>query len=249
MNKKDHKQLLNLLETHRTLFKNPFIGLADLDMNVLSISQEVLDKLAIVVSVKDYVRKSIFFKQQGDTPTLSKKRLEIHGEVVISQKAISWVGINTNHHNNYQILNYITKPIFSQDNNDVIGLWTEAHNLNSFSAPTLKKIIEPCIDIKSFNFDLNFNPLHLTPREHEIIFLLCNDYSPKEITAILSHKSAKKLSVNTIYHTINQRLVTKFGVFNTVQLINKAILFSYDKNIPISLLENSVFQLSEASAI
>ena len=249
MNKKDLDRMLRYQRTHQMLFKNSFVGCFSLDMEMLTIEQHVLDKIGVKASTQEYLTNQMFFSPPNDTPECYAKRISIHESVILSQKAINWVGINTARNNKFQILNYVTKPIFRQNDSTTIGLWTETYHPNLLSAPNLKKLIEPCIDIKSFNFDLNFNPLNLTAREYQIMFLLCNGYSPKEITNILSYKSAKKLSVNTIYHTINQTLVAKFGVFNTAQLINKAILLGYDQNIPVSLLQNSVFEISESSAI
>lgn len=80
------------------------------------------------------------------------------------------------------------------------------------------------------------DPISLTKRQKEIIFLLSLGKSPKNIAEFISRIENKLLSPATVTAIINKHLYLKFGVNSTSQLIEKAILLGFVDNIPESFI-------------
>lgn len=82
-------------------------------------------------------------------------------------------------------------------------------------------------------------PIVLTKREKEILFLLSLGKSPKNIAEFISKIENKILTPATVTATINKHLYLKFNVNSTSELIEQAVLLDLLDNIPGSFIRKS----------
>lgn len=165
----------------------------------------------------------------------------------IKQIALSCINEDRECLHNLQIQQYITSqnhdgeirlylkqktPII--DPNTKLGIGVRVDFLPIYSLGHFKPYINQ--HIISYNQKPNIidvrNKIILTEIEELILFLLILYVKPKVVTMHLNAIMEKDVATSTIRNTIHQQLLRKFEVYNTDDLIDKAIFLGYDTILP-----------------
>lgn len=134
-----------------------------------------------------------------------------------------------------RLVSYI--PVF-HDSGELVALQTYSSYCNLFGITEYltilqEKDLEP-VTIKAYDL-----PIKLTPRQHEILFLLVRGLSQRQAADVLniSRGNLAKITVESI--------CPKFEIFDadTGELIDRAIKLGYHKYIPQSLCRASIIVL------
>jgi DNA-binding CsgD family transcriptional regulator len=143
------------------------------------------------------------------------------------------------------------KPFFSvvrsiiDDNKNIIGYFI--NNITAFFNADKLQLLEklnPNFSQKSYRHK-NKNPVALSRREEEVLFLLLYGKSAREITEFINKAENNSISVNTIKSIINKQLFFKFDVYDLDELLIKAKAMGYASIIPASfIIENRVHMCS-----
>lgn len=165
----------------------------------------------------------------------------------IKQIALSCINEDKECLHNLQIQQYITSqnhdgeirlylkqktPII--DPSTKLGIGVRVDFLPIYSLGHFKPYINQ--HIISYNGQPNIidvrNKIILTEIEELILFLLILYVKPKVVTMHLNAIMEKDVATSTIRNTIHQQLLRKFEVYNTDDLIDKAIFLGYDTILP-----------------
>lgn len=95
----------------------------------------------------------------------------------------------------------------------------------------IQKITSPIVQI--------MQPINLTEREKQVLFLLITGRTYKQISVILSRLTPKEVGAATIATIINRQLLPKFEAVNTEDLIEKVANMGLFIEIPGSLIEQA----------
>jgi DNA-binding CsgD family transcriptional regulator len=126
-------------------------------------------------------------------------------------------------------------------NNQIIGL---IYHCSSWSQPGLLNLLnkldqkhQPSEAVQAdYRVDENSNPLNLSKRELECLFLLLRGQTAQQTANVL------QLSRRTIESYLNN-MKNKFGCFNKSELLVKAMSLGYQKHLPKSLLNKNLEEI------
>jgi len=220
------------------------------DKRVLMIENTNLEFLYITQAYKKYMNitdEDIIGRKLKDSnhpgKELAKDFKPIALKVIKTKTSASFfITHKLPHNDEKQCIIYTFNPIINPATNNVVGLTGEM------------QIIDPSIISKMFSF-INAeqnqviplsNPISLSEREKEVLFLLTLGHNYKEAAAILSKATGKQISASTINSIIHRQLFKKFDVINTAELVIKSAQLKALQAIPGSILElkNGIYEVT-----
>jgi len=194
----------NLLQAMQLSRQEELIGLDDFELNLNSHKMNTL------------------FKQQ-DLLTLQGQTLEIIHS------------LEEDHHDKAYLLQ---KSPLRDSNNKVVGLtyhcsaWSQTNLLKLMNQ--LDKKHQPSEAVaKDYQLDENANPLDLSKRELECLFLMLRGRTAQQTANVL------QLSRRTVESYLDN-MKNKFGCLNKSELLVKAMMLGYQKHLPKSLLSKDL---------
>lgn len=135
----------------------------------------------------------------------------------------------------------LQKNPLRDERNKIIGLiyqcipWTQPELLQLLKS--VDQRYQPSQAVSAdYHVDENQNPLKLSKRELECLFLLLRGQTAQQTADIL------KLSRRTIESYLDN-IKTKFGCFNKSELLIKAITLGYQNHLPKSLLDKDLTKI------
>jgi DNA-binding CsgD family transcriptional regulator len=220
------------------------------DKRILMIENTNLEFLYMTKAYKEYMNikdEDIIGRKLKDSnhpgKELAKDFKPIALKVIETKHSASFfITYKLPHNDEKQCILYTFNPIINPATNNVAGLTGEM------------QIIDPSIISKMFSF-INAspnqvialpNPVNLSDREKEVLFLLTLGHNYKEAAAILSKATGKQISASTINSIIHRQLFKKFDAINTAELVIKSAQLKTLQTIPSSILElrNGIYELT-----
>lgn len=221
--------------------------------------QDIIDHIPSSIAWKDNDLKylgankslinSMGFKDAKDLIGIDDKQLTLNPELldlfiqqdlsVLSGNTIEIIHTLDNSENDQTYL--LKKNPLRDEHKNIIGIiflctpWPQNHLLALLKQIDQKYVSLPN-DTTHYSIDANHNPVGLSTRELECLFLQLRGKTAKEIAEIL------KLSKRTIEYYIDN-LKTKFGCLNKTELLMAAMAHGYQYHIPKNLLHLNLPQL------
>jgi DNA-binding CsgD family transcriptional regulator len=209
--------------------KNNFT-LFDLNLKVLVASDGVIKRL-------NYAnQKDILGKTYADfnhlKPEYIDKVIAIFKQCIKNKDTIHCITLGgqlrPKYKNHHEIIFQSYTPIFDDKQNIVAVLTSKIPTINAnlfhIFFPKFKTQLQNSSDITE----------KLSKREFEVLYLLSNGLSQYEIAEQLS------ISRNTVVKTISERILPKFSLNDSKNLINIAIALSIHAKVPKSLVDEQL---------
>lgn len=235
MNKQDLKIIDNYIKAVSLIMKNEQISVFDIA------AQKILYITPTMRYFLDY-RKRNFKIENEHFWNLPKPIAELAQdfkdllESVISTKTPTNALIlhSFDESGNKEIKKIERIPILNQFDNQVIGVSDKITNFNfnenlKHLLHYLNKRFHPN---GSFKLDNTQQPIKLSNRQHEILFLLMLGKTPRLIAEIINHMEGTTIKPSTVMSVINKQLYEKFQVYSMDQLVEKAVLIGFVNSIP-----------------
>ncbi len=164
--------------------------------------------------------------------------------VIAAHQDIQTISINFLRIDGYKALLVHYKPIINNDTGDVIAIQGKLHKLeHPFSWYNISNLI---INERTNNGIYNKQQDDLLVNiELEILFLLFNCDSYKDISDILSIAHGKIYTQDYVGKVIRRSLMQKLKVFNVTALKKKAIELGYNKRVPLSLMGEMIVEIDK----
>lgn len=233
---------LTLLLKHYDSFlshSDEMIYILDSELNILRYNKaclEVWKKLPRDINNINFI--SDFFKDYH----LADNIKELYNEAIFKKQAQKILGINFNRINNYVLLIIDLTPILSKEQ-IVIALEYKAYKpelpIHWYKLPLLiQKASNTRCTLGGKNNGIDI-------REQEIMFLIFHFDTYQEIATILSLVHKENITPNAVGKIIRRKLYPRFNVIDNKGLKEKAIAINAHKDIPKSLLVETVINISQ----
>lgn len=242
----NQKQLQQLTKLYQESFTDLLRGLISVEFVPLTVTKHTVDFLHC--SMSEYLRHSWWGCGAAPGIDLDYRPLNdrFYSELATNKnpQTVSWSRWWLVNNKLGVPLNLTFSPLINHESGDLLCYEVIAKPLRFNSQQVMKNvflnddILLPESSSRYF-LGLNFNPLKLASREHEILFLFCCGLIDKEISYVLSRILNKAPSSSTIRNTINGALFSKFSVVNRQQLKSRAEKYYYHIQIPELLIRSS----------
>lgn len=234
-----HKTLSKYVEFAQTFQENSFMIILDLDFKVLFAGKEYLNV------IKKTPAETLGKLLSESTPIPEKNRIlsKIAFTEAIQEQKVKEVFIANLYHPypSYYTLLLTFHPIIDPSSNTTVGAKLE------FIPAEIAYFFHILVQIseKIEPNGLEDNDDFLTPREHQIAFLLCHCKDLNEIANIMSLFNNKKITAKTVANIISRYLFTKFKVTQRDELMLTLREHGYHQKMPNSLLSNQFIDLTK----
>ena len=214
----------------------------DLDLKIMSSSPKAAE--IINIPQEELVGKhyATDFRPQDFDASIEISAMQ---RAIREKKLQRTLSINFRRQKEFIVLFTHFRPFINKNTKDVIAL----HAISTIEIPPLAwfKIIDVLPQKSDKDAEVNKELLSksnkLTLIEQEILFLLFVYDTYEEIAILLSCKYATSITPNKIGKIIRRNLLTKFNVFNLQSLKAKALKLNFHKNIPLSLLQETIIDI------
>lgn len=237
--KLSNSEALNLCITYHNQFSQQKLNaIVDLELNVVA-SNNYSAKLG---NAKDgtFIGKKLL--EDVSTPERAPITAKNFTECIQQRKKIRFFSFRLDRVEEYRFLVFCYEPIINLDTDEVIAVLVSAEPVDY---PVYFYKIERIIKKTNKRLLGTLRDKLLTPREHEVIFLLFQYNNYAEIAHVLTIAHNKILSGNAIAKIISRNLYNKLNVINLEALKKCAHLLGYHKKIPPSLFGEFIYRLDE----
>lgn len=220
-------------------YHESFCVVCDMEKNVVFVGTEYLK--VIQKRHTEVIGKNIY--ETTPVPEHNRKISDVaFPEAIKNKQQKQFFIANLNHpYPAYHVLLMLFTPVTNADN---IVIATKFEFTPANIAFFFQILIKVNKKIEPNNLPNNDN--YLTPKEHQIAFLICHTKDIHEITTIINLFNKKDITEKTVHNIINRYLFTKFNVLNKKELLVKLYELGYDKHMPNSLLSNQFIDLTKS---
>lgn len=226
--------------------KDEIYAILDLKFRVVSSSELTGQVLGYQYRINDNTLVGKRVPQDLYMPEYRKNiTLNAIQECVTTRKAVQILSFRMDREDRYKFLLITHKPIINSSTNQVIAVHSEGiiPKLPLYFYKIQEIVANP--DFEQISANLIIKDSFLTPREHEVMFLLffCHNY--EEIAHVINLARGTRISTAAVAKTVQRNLYKKFATINLDSLKAAAHKLDYHKKIPPHLLGEFFFRLED----
>lgn len=242
-----NQEALALLVDYCNQFrKNEIYAILNLKFEIISSSELTGQVLGYQYRINDNTLVGKRVPQDLYMPEYRKKiTLNALQECIATRKVVQILSFRMDRDSEYKFLLVTHRPIINSDTNKVIAVHCEGvlPKLPLYFYKIQEIVANP--DFEQIAANTIIKDPFLTPREHEVMFLLyfCHNY--EEIAHVINLARGTQISTAAVAKTVQRNLYKKFAAINLDALKAAAHKLDYHKKIPPHLLGEFFFRVEE----